>query len=140
MNTKYWITVAPKDHVEIGVKEGFAQVCHGKVSPLNRMNPGDWVIYYSPKIKFQKTEKCQKFTAIGRVTGPVYQYTVVDGFTPFRIPVTFVSCTEAPIAPLIGTLSFIKNKAKWGGPFRFGIINVNYDDFRQIAKSMRVKV
>ncbi len=140
MKNKYWITVASKDHVQIGVEEGFAQACHGKASPLNRMNLGDWVIYYSSKIEFEKAEKCQKFTAIGRVTGPIYQYNVTGGFTPYRIPVTFVDCTETSIIPLIDKLSFIKNKAKWGGPFRFGVISINYEDFLQIARCMGVTV
>jgi hypothetical protein len=41
MSTRYWMIVASKDHVEVGVKQGFAQACHGKVSPLKRMQPGD---------------------------------------------------------------------------------------------------
>jgi hypothetical protein len=32
MKNKYWITVASKDHVKIGVEEGFAQACHGKAN------------------------------------------------------------------------------------------------------------
>lgn len=47
--TKYWIIVASKDHVKNGVADGIAQACHGKSGPLNKMNKGDFVIYYSGK-------------------------------------------------------------------------------------------
>ena len=46
--SKYWIAVASRDHVRNGIKECIAQVCHGKQSPLKRMKPDDWIIYYSP--------------------------------------------------------------------------------------------
>ncbi|HQU55255.1 MAG TPA: EVE domain-containing protein, partial [Saprospiraceae bacterium] len=48
---KYWMIVASKDHVKQGIKQGIAQACHGKTSPLKRMRPGDGVIYYSGKVK-----------------------------------------------------------------------------------------
>ncbi|GAB4226009.1 MAG: hypothetical protein Tsb0021_01550 [Chlamydiales bacterium] len=35
---RYWIAVASKKHVQKGVLEGFAQVCHGKKGPLFSMN------------------------------------------------------------------------------------------------------
>ena len=31
---KYWIIVASKDHVQMGVAGGFAQACHGKAQPF----------------------------------------------------------------------------------------------------------
>jgi hypothetical protein len=49
---RYWIGVASKEHVMRGVQGGFAQVCHGKEGPLKQMTPQDWIIYYSPTIKF----------------------------------------------------------------------------------------
>jgi EVE domain len=64
---KYWIVVASKNHVQNGVLGGFMQACHGKASPLRRLQPDDLVIYYSPKQIFEGEEKCQAFTAIGRV-------------------------------------------------------------------------
>lgn len=34
--TKYWIGVASCEHVQRGVKSGFAQVCHGKIGSTLR--------------------------------------------------------------------------------------------------------
>ena len=50
--TKYWVGTVSKEHVLVGVKGGFCQVCHGKKGPLARMKEGDWLIYYSPKESF----------------------------------------------------------------------------------------
>lgn len=66
--TQYWIAVACKEHVQGGVQGGFAQVCHGKKSPLSRMKKADWIIYYSPATRFREKEPCRAFTAIGKVT------------------------------------------------------------------------
>jgi hypothetical protein len=35
---KYWIGVASYEHVQRGIKGGFAQVCHGKISTLKHMS------------------------------------------------------------------------------------------------------
>lgn len=137
MASRFWIIVASRDHVHNGVEGGFAQACHGKASPLNRMKAGDGVIYYSSKEHFGQDEKCQRFTAIGRVNGDLtYTHDVGNGFVPARRNVVFVPCSEAPIQPLIDQLTFIKDKKKWGAPFRFGLLEVPEADFRLIANQM----
>jgi EVE domain len=74
------------------------QACHGKASPLKELKVNDWVIYYSPKLEFGNQEKCQAFTAIGRVIGEsVYAYDMGNGFIPFRRKIQFFECCEAPI-------------------------------------------
>ena len=48
MNTRdkrYWIGIASKEHVKLGVAGGFSQLCHGKAQPLKRMAVGDGLIY-----------------------------------------------------------------------------------------------
>jgi hypothetical protein len=46
--SRNWLAVASAEHVEIGRSAGFMQVCHGKASPLRRVQPGDRVVDYSP--------------------------------------------------------------------------------------------
>ena len=46
--SRNWLAVASAEHVEIGRDAGFMQVCHGKATPLRRVQPGDRVVYYSP--------------------------------------------------------------------------------------------
>ena len=138
---RYWIGVASKEHVLNGVKGGFAQVCHGKTGPLNRMKEGDWIVYYSPVLKFAHKEPCQAFTAIGKINeGDPYTFQMSPGFIPWRRNVSFVKSNEAPIHPLLDHLSFIKDKLKWGFPFRLGSFEILQSDFEIIARAMEVLI
>ncbi|PHN07897.1 EVE domain-containing protein [Flavilitoribacter nigricans] len=135
--TKYWIIVASKDHVKTGKAEGIAQACHGKSSPLKRMHPGDFVIYYSGKQSLGEKKLCQEFTAIGRVDDEeVYQVELSPDFCPHRRNITFFPNRDVSIRPLIEDLEFIRNKSRWGYPFRYGILEINQHDFALIAEEM----
>jgi hypothetical protein len=137
---KYWIAVASRDHVLCGVSGGFAQVCHGKGLPLKRMKPGDWIVYYSPVVTFGEKKACQAFTAVGKVTErEPYQFQMSPDFVPFRRDIEFVSCKETPIHPMIEHISFIKDKSKWGFPFRRGCFAVSEGDFNLISSKMNVQ-
>src|SRR4029453_5981134 len=46
--SRNWLAVASAEHVEIGRNGGFMQVCHGKATPLGRIQPADRIVYYSP--------------------------------------------------------------------------------------------
>lgn len=138
---KYWIAVASKEHVLLGKKEGFMQVCHGKQNPLKRMNPGDWIIYYSPTKIFSGKEPYRKFTALGQIKDKdPYQFTMSEDFIPWRRDVTFFKSEDISIEPLINELSFIKNKKQWGYVFRYGLIEIPCNDFQLIAAKMGAAV
>jgi len=133
----YWIIVALKDHLQRGLAGGFIQANHGKAAPLKRMHLNDWVIFYSPKWEYDKPEKCQCFTAIGRtVDENIYQYDMGGGFVPFRRNVNFLPAQDVSILPLISDLTFITDKTHWGAPFRFGTLQIPEQDFRLIARLM----
>jgi hypothetical protein len=137
MNSRqYWIGVVSRNHVERGVAGGFAQLNHGKAGPLERMHPGDGLVYYSPREDFPYGEPVQAFTAIGRVaTGAIFQADDADA-TFFRREVHYLPAAEAPIKPLLPDLSFIRSKDHWGAAFRFGFLRVPEQDFARIAKAM----
>jgi predicted RNA-binding protein len=135
--TRYWIIVASEDHVKRGVAEGFAQACHGKASPLKRMQSGDYVLYYSGKKYFGKPDKCQMFTAVGQVKDDeVYQCQMSPDFFPSRRNIHFFPSKEASITALIDQLEFIKNKKRWGYPFRLGFLEISEQDFNLISSQM----
>lgn len=137
MKAKYWIIVASKDHVKKGLAEGFAQACHGKSSPLRRLHKGDFVIYYSGKLRMNEKEKCQKFTAIGQVKDDeVYGFQMTEDFCPSRRNITFFENEDVSILPLVEQLDFIQNKKSWGYPFRFGFFEINQHDFELISSKM----
>ena len=136
---RYWVIVASKNHVQNGLRAGIAQANHGKAAPLKRMQIGDGILYYSPKVEFEGSEKLQAFTAIGQVTGSeVYQFDMGGGFIPFRRDVKYFECQDAPIQELIPALSFIENKQSWGYHFRFGFFEIPKADFDLIADKMRI--
>lgn len=134
---RYWIGVASKDHVSRGIAGNFCQLCHGKAQPLKRMAVGDWLIYYSPKEKFEEKIPYQKFTAIGEVVGAeVYSFEMSPGFVPYRRDICFLKAKDVPIHPLLDELSFITDKSKWGYAFKFGHLEISRADFELIAANM----
>ena len=137
METKYWITVVSKDHLQRGIAGGFMQANHGKAAPLKKMKEGDWVIFYSPKLTMNGDEKLQAFTAIGQATDDlVYQHQMTPDFIPYRRNIKYYECTEAPIVPLINDLKFIPNKSSWGYSFRFGFFEIGQHDFELIKSKL----
>nr|WP_305765425.1 EVE domain-containing protein [Elizabethkingia bruuniana] len=94
-----------------GINGNFIQVCHGKKAPLKRMSKGDMILIYSSKITLDGNEKCQKFTAIGKVADDeIYSFQMSENFVPFRRKIKFYACEEYSILPLIAELDFIENK------------------------------
>jgi hypothetical protein len=139
--TNYWILVAPKNHTLKAVHGGYAEAAHGKSNPLRRMNPGDGVIYYSPKMDESGEVKCQSFTALGCVVGDVlYQVETPTGSIVNRRKVKYLHVRDAAITPLISRLSFIKNKEKWGNIFKFELIHISVEDFALLATAMSANV
>jgi hypothetical protein len=123
------------------VAGGFCQLCHGKARPLTRMVVGDWIVYYSPKLRFGETAPCQAFTAIGEVVGEaVYPHEMAPGFVPFRRDIHFLEALETPIRPLLDRLAFIRDKTRWGYAFRFGHLEIPQADFEVIANAMLGRV
>lgn len=134
---KYWIIVASKDHVKKGIEQGVAQACHGKSQQLKRMKKGDFVTFYSGKQTIGGSDKCQEFTALGKVIDDeIYQFQVSEDFCPSRRNIEFFECEDTSILPLIDNLDFIQNKKSWGYPFRFGFFEINQHDFDLISSQM----
>lgn len=132
---RYWIVVASREHVMLGVQGGFMQANHGKRAGLARMHAGDGIVYYSPKVSFGKNEPLHAFTAIGTVAdGEIVQVEMTPDFVPFRRKVDYRYTGEIKIEPLVADLGFIRNKKSWGYVFRFGLVEVPQADFERIQK------
>lgn len=139
--SKFWVAVASREHVLRGIAGGFCQVCHGKAGPLKAMSHRDWIVYYSPTEKFGQPTPCRKFTAIGTICEEKpYSFQMSEDFIPWRRNVLFHPSKEAEIVPLIGQLSFISDKQRWGFPFRRGCFSIPKDDFLLIARQMEVMI
>ncbi|MEI5995408.1 EVE domain-containing protein [Candidatus Enterococcus mansonii] len=133
----YWIGVASKDHVEIGVSGGFCQLCHGKSAPLNKMKAGDWLIYYAPKRSLKTKEPCQEFIALGQVlSGDAYLYEMSPGFTPYRKNIAFLKNIQS--VPL-KTVSTFPLWQKYRSRLRFGHFQIPKELFDFVASNMKVE-
>ncbi len=138
---KYWVGVAPKNYVHHWVDEGICQFNHGKLAPLQRLTPGDWVIYYANKISLEDSTQYQKFIALGCIVEKdIYQAKVSETYLPYRRHMASVPCQEVSIHELIPDLNFIKNKRNWGAPFRFGFFQISEQDFLLVAHAMKVHI
>jgi hypothetical protein len=137
--TSFWVGVASRDHVLVGVKGGFCQLGHGKAAPLQRLKPGDRIVFYSPREQMGDGAALQAFTAAGEVLeGKLEQVDMGGGFKPYRRKVRFFKASEAPIRPLLPQLSFTRGVSSWGYAFRRGAFRIEPEDYRLIARAMGV--
>jgi EVE domain len=135
---RYWINTVSRAHVLAGVTGGFTQADHGRPMRLKRLGKGDLIVFYSPRTEFQGGEPLQTFTAIGRIADDEpFQVEMSSSFHPWRRRVEFLDCVEAPIQPLLMRLAFIKDKSRWGFPFRRGLFDIDRADFTWVAQAMK---
>jgi hypothetical protein len=137
---KAWLGVVSRAHVRRGVTEGFAQVCHGKAGPLRRMQPGDYLVYYSPTLEMGG-EPLRAFTALGRVQdAEVFQFDMGGGFVPYRRRIAYeTAAREVPLAELKDRLELCASPS-WGMALRRGHLPLSDHDFRLIAAALGVKL
>lgn len=140
-NRQNWIAVASADHARRGRDErtpGFMQVCHGKLAPIKRVQPGDLVVYYAPTVTMGGKEKCQSFISFG-IAEPGAPYAFdMGGFVPFRRNVRYLDAVETPIAPLLDAFEFVEDRSRWGYKFRLGLFSISDHDMALIVKAMQV--
>lgn len=133
---RYWLGVVQRSHVLRGVSLGIAQVNHGAAS-VNRLQPGDGLVYYSPKTSYPDGDPLREFTAIGRIAeGEAWQADEGDRH-PWRRRVEYDESARAvPIAPLLEVLELTRGNRNWGFIMRRGQVEVTPHDFGVIAAEM----
>jgi hypothetical protein len=105
-----------------------------------RLQPGDRIVYYSPREEMKGGDPVQAFTAIGEVKpGEPYEGTMGEGFKPIRRDVDFFHATDAPIRPLLDKLSFTRGRPSWGITFRRSVFAISAEDYAVIAQAMGVE-
>ncbi len=140
--SKNWLAVASAEHVAIGRRGGFMQVCHGKGEPLRRIQPGDRIVYYSPSQRYSPShaardkDRLQAFTAIGTVKlGTAYRADMGEGFLPYRRDVAWHEAGAVPLSLLKDALAFTR-EPNWGYRLRQGLVELNDADMTLIAEAM----
>jgi hypothetical protein len=134
---KYWLGVVQREHVLRGVSGGFAQTNHGVKSGIQRMAPGDGLVYYSPKTSYPDGEPLREFTALGMVADADPWQAVEGDFRPWRRKIDYDrQASAAPITPLLDALELTRGNRNWGFIMRRGQVEISEHDFRLIAREM----
>ena len=138
---KNWLCVVQRDHVLRGVELGIVQTNHGVRSGIQRMSPGDGLVFYSPKTAHPEGDPLREFTGIGVVAeGEPWQEDEsamgAGEFHPWRRSVRFVRAEPTPIAPLLETLELTRGNRNWGFVMRRGQLAITQHDFDVIARQM----
>ena len=135
--TKYWLAVVQREHVLRGVEQGIVQTNHGVKSGIQRMSPGDGLVYYSPKTAYPEGDPLREFTAIGTIAEGEPWQEVQGDFNPWRRHVDYDKSAHAtPIAPLLDVLELTRGNRNWGFIMRRGQIEITEGDFRTVAREM----
>ncbi|WP_280390620.1 EVE domain-containing protein [Nocardia brasiliensis] len=140
--TRYWLNVVAKEHVLRGVEFGITQAGHGKRAAVERMQPGDGLIYYSPRTGIRSGAPVCAFTAIGTVgERPVWQAEPAElpgggCFQPWRRSISYrVDAKETAIDDLRGELD-LTSTPNWGMVLRRGLIELCAHHHAVIARAM----
>jgi hypothetical protein len=133
---RYWLGVVSRSHVERGVAGGFAQLCHGRARPLERMQAGDWLIYYSPATEMRGGERLQAFTALGQLADDrVYEFDMGSGFVPFRRDVRYERVRPVALASLSPRLH-LTARPGWAMQLRRGHLELDEHDFALLRDAL----
>ncbi|HSW76339.1 MAG TPA: EVE domain-containing protein [Candidatus Saccharimonadales bacterium] len=137
MMRRYWISKAAREHVDIVKQKKYTQINMGPKGALERMNIGDWIIYYSPTIYFEQDEPiCQKFTGISCVIdNRVYPQS--NQFPDrWRRNVEFFDCIPYHPQHFIDQVDFIPKSENWMDIFLQPIFEIQRKDFVTIADTI----
>lgn len=132
------MAVVQRSHVLRGVALGIVQTSHGARSGIQRMSPGDGLVFYSPKTDYPDGDALREFTAIGRIAdGEAWQADAGAGFVPWRRRVEYDESARAvPIASLLEALELTRGNRNWGLIMRRGQVEMSPGDFRVVAEQM----
>lgn len=132
---KYWLGVVSREHVRRGKALGIAQLGHGKRAPLARLQPGDWLVYYSPRTSLHDGEPLQAFTALAQVADGTIWLADEGCFQPWRRRVHYRDTVDVPLAGLRNDLDLTAGP-NWGYQLRRGLIELSEGDFTLIEAAM----
>ncbi|WP_457226309.1 EVE domain-containing protein [Nocardia gipuzkoensis] len=138
-SARYWLAVVSREHVRRGVELGIAQAGHGKRTAVERMRPGDGLVYYSPREGMRAGAPVRSFTAIGTIDDrPAWTAAAQDGgcFRPWRRSISYrAGVRETSIDALRDELEFT-SVPNWGMVLRRGLIELSAHDYALIARTM----
>lgn len=135
--TRAFLGVAASAHVQAAVDDDVCLFGHGSRAAVEDLEPGDWIVYYSPGEAIDGASDVQAFTAIGRVAAGDIEAFDRDGQRLHRRPATYsADAHQAPVRPLLDQLSFVEDPDNWGLAFRNSKRQITLGDVTTIAEAM----
>ena len=129
-----WLGVVSADHVARGVAHGIAQIGHGSKAGVARLQPGDLLVYYSPRETIGGAPR-RAFTAVGRVADGDMWQADEGGFRPWRRRVDYdPEATAVPLADVQGDLELCRDP-HWGHQLRRGLLELSGHDARVLVEA-----
>jgi hypothetical protein len=131
-----WLGVASADHVARAVELGIAQIGHGKRGGLARLQAGEWLVYYSPRVGFAASEPLRAFTALGRVADAELYQADEGSFKPWRRRVDYErGASQVALGSLAERLE-LTQAPNWGYRLRRGLVELGAGDLELIRAAM----
>ncbi len=140
MTVRYWVGVVSLDHVDYATETGVCAFSKGIKPAITKLSEGDRFVFYSPKTGFMSGDPVQCFTALGTVIDPTPVEIDWDGHTIWTARAAYAKITQTPVRPLLESLRFVTNPAKWGMAFRRGQFEITEQDFTLIETAMKSQV
>ena len=115
---------------------GIAQIGHGRRPGLDRMRPGDWLVYYSPRPSMDSAAHLRAFTAVGTVTDDEVWQADDGGFRPWRRRVSYDrTAREVPLTEVRDRLA-LTTGPNWGHRLRRGLVPLTDGDVAVLRAAM----
>lgn len=139
MKTSYWLCNAAQEHVDIVKNKGYHQLNMGPKEPLEKMHAGDWILYYSPTILFEKPETtCHTFSGISCLTdNHVYPQ---DPNNPirWRRNAQYYHCKPHHVQEFHHHVEFLHKYDNWLDALKETIFKISPQDFLTVAQTILV--
>jgi hypothetical protein len=135
----YWLLSVSRDHVISARSLGIVQACHGRSGPVQRMKPGDGIVFYSARHQIKGKDLCQRFTGIATIQdGGAYQEIASESFRPWRRHAKFEEpAKEVDLRTVLPKLACLHNGAVgWGQALRRGVIKIGESDWQILREAM----
>ena len=140
----YWLCVTTEANWNVVKEKNVWGVGERFKSAIQRVKPGDKLIFYVMQTKKNKDIIPSRITGIFEAVSEPYKdstkifkpYGTEQTF-PYRVKLKPIKIFEKPInfKNLVLKLSFIKNKQRWTGSLRRVMIEISEKDYKTITQS-----
>ena len=140
----YWLCVTTEANWNVVKEKNVWGVGERFKSAIQKVKPGDKLIFYVMQTKKNKDVIPSRITGIFEAISEPYKdstkifkpYGTEQTF-PYRVKLKPIKIFEKPITfkELVPKLSFIKNKQRWSGALRRAMVEIPEKDYKTLTES-----